>query len=696
MKHCPACEKLYDDHLLFCPFDGQSLFVQLEPDHLIGTIISNKYRIEAIIDEGGLSHVYKATHMQMDYPVAIKVLNPEHTSNEVLLEYFRRKARAAAQIQHLNAIAVTDFGLDAGAGLAYMVMELLEGRSLRKKLREEGMLGYEETYLIVEQTCLALHYAHARDIIHCDLKPENIFLLKYQDGSEPVKVLDFGIYRQQSAADLLALTQHGLLAGTPDYMSPELGRGESIDARSDIYSLGAIIYEMLTGSVVFEAPTPVAVVVKHASDPPRRLQEFRPDIPPRIEQIVLRALSKRREDRQETVAELVHEFEEALYTSGIAPRRTGTKVFHSPYLPPSPDTPTTAEIISEPGRPIPTPQSEEVGRTVPLQHAQFDRSQFDISQSPKASGYDDSSASMHRSTPAPAYSSQQSAPQKFNTPSYAPESARAPDETATRLTAAKKYLIPVGAIAAIALLILAAVLLNKKGTDEGASSETGRESTTTGAPPGMVKIKGYQLRVGGGGSAPPQVVKVPDYFFDIQEVTNEEYQKFVKETKHTPPPDWRNDQFKSGAARLPVVNVSWEDAKAYAEWAGKRLPTETEWEFAARGETQQRYPWGDDWSPDNANLKESGIGKPVAVGSYAQGRSWCGARDLIGNVAEWVTSEGPLYPGTGVQSDPRLRVFRGGSYFHSKDENPTTNRWVEFATRKLPYVGFRCAKGVPR
>ena len=176
-------------------------------------------------------------------------------------------------------------------------------------------------------------------------------------------------------------------------------------------------------------------------------------------------------------------------------------------------------------------------------------------------------------------------------------------------------------------------------------------------------------------------------------MTNEDYQRFVKETNHPAPLHWKEGEYEPGDSKLPVTDVSWDDAKAYAAWAKKRLPKETEWEYAARGSERRVYPWGDEWSLAFSNSKEDSRNRPVAVGSYPNGRSWCGVNDLAGNVAEWVDDDFKPYPDSPAQpQSKRMKVFRGGAYNLTKDELMTYVRWADEPNKKYVWVGFRCAK----
>src|SRR5262249_10316438 len=308
-----------------CPFDGQALADAAQADPLVNTLLDDKYRLDARVGEGGMGFVYRATHVQMENTVAVKVLHSDLASDQVAVERFRREARAAAQIRHPNAVAVTDFGVTRKAGTAYLVMEFLEGGDLRRKIKREKRLDCAEAIVIMSQTCAALNAAHEKGIIHRDLKPDNIWLLESTNPYAQVKVLDFGIAKLKATAEASNLTQKGMIVGTPYYMSPEHCRSEELDPRSDIYSLGIILYEMLTGKVPFEGSSPLQVMYKHNTERPKPLSQLSPDIPPQIEKVVLRALEKRKEDRQGSALELAAELEEALYESGLNVRPSASK-----------------------------------------------------------------------------------------------------------------------------------------------------------------------------------------------------------------------------------------------------------------------------------------------------------------------------------------------------------------------------------
>jgi len=284
-----------------CPDDGATLradatiAVSLPLDPLAGRVLDEKYRLDSRLGEGGMGTVYRATHVLIDRPVAVKVLHPRFVEDEAAQERFRREARAAGRLQHTNAVTVTDFGRTS-EGLVYIVMELLEGRNLREVLAFEAPLESGRAVALMLQVAAAVEAAHESGVIHRDLKPANIFIVQPKNALPLVKVLDFGIAKL--AADTLddseqrALTQTGVMIGTPRYMSPEQCDGAHLTPAADVYSLGIIFYEMLTGVTPFTGPSPLAVALQHSSKPPRRPTELMANIPLELERLVLHALEK--------------------------------------------------------------------------------------------------------------------------------------------------------------------------------------------------------------------------------------------------------------------------------------------------------------------------------------------------------------------------------------------------------------------
>ena len=272
------------------------------------------YRVIKKIGEGGMGKVYIAEHELLGKKVAIKVLLPEHSQNPELVQRFFNEARAATRINHPGIVEIYDFGHDQD-GSAYIVMEALRGESLGARLERERVLSPEATVRLVKHLAGALGEAHRQGIIHRDLKPDNIFVVPDPDvpGGERTKILDFGIAKLAEGTSAGVKTRAGVVIGTPTYMAPEQFRGAGeVDHRADIYALGAVVYEMLTGRPPFVADGLVGLMQMHMFEAPPPPRGLVPAISPALEQVVLRALAKRPEDRQATVEELATELAAAV------------------------------------------------------------------------------------------------------------------------------------------------------------------------------------------------------------------------------------------------------------------------------------------------------------------------------------------------------------------------------------------------
>ncbi|MFL6285236.1 MAG: protein kinase domain-containing protein [Pyrinomonadaceae bacterium] len=322
MLKCPQCGREFPSGARVCPDDGSTLRADTtvnadtssatarEPDPLVGVVLDDKYRLDERLGEGGMGAVYRATHLLIERPVAVKVLSQRLVTDESARERFRREARAAGRLQHTNAVAVTDFG-ETRDGLVYLVMELLEGRPLREVLAHDGPLDPARAVSLMMQISAAVEAAHEAGIIHRDLKPGNIFLVQRPDSPHIVKVLDFGIAKLAGDGGEFnlvdTLTGTGVMIGTPRYMSPEQCDGAQLTPASDVYSLGVILYEMLTGQTPFNGGTPLSLALKHSSESPRPPRELVANIPPALEGVVLHALAKRPEERDSDAGEFRRE-----------------------------------------------------------------------------------------------------------------------------------------------------------------------------------------------------------------------------------------------------------------------------------------------------------------------------------------------------------------------------------------------------
>jgi serine/threonine-protein kinase len=281
MKTCPQCNLRYPSESAFCFLDGATLVAAADPR--VGSTLAGRYVIEEIIGEGGMATVYRARHKLVERPCALKLLSPQFAKDATIKERFRREAKHAQRLAHPNIIEIFDQG-ESDDGASFLVMELLEGRSLAAVIAA-GKIPLQRALPIMIQMTRALARAHDFEVIHRDLKPENVFLLK----GDFVKLLDFGIAR---CAQDSRLTGLGEVFGTPQYMAPE--RGSSIDSgpAADLYSLGILLFEMLTQILPFDAPDAPTVIVKHMRDPPPRLRDHLPHAPAAVEELILALLAK--------------------------------------------------------------------------------------------------------------------------------------------------------------------------------------------------------------------------------------------------------------------------------------------------------------------------------------------------------------------------------------------------------------------
>jgi serine/threonine-protein kinase len=276
-------------------------------------VLSGRYRLESKLGSGGMSTVYLALDEVLDRPVAVKLLHREISEEADQLERFRREARAAARLSHPNLVGVIDAGEDDGR--PYIVFEYIEGRTLKRRLQEEGRLPIDEAVAYAIEIGRGLTAAHARKLVHRDVKPQNVLI----DPDGRAKVTDFGIAR---SLEQQGMTATGRVLGTTDYVSPEQAMGEDVDERSDVYSLGVVLYEMLTGDVPFRAETQVGVAMKHVNEPMPDVQTRRPEVSAAVASVVDRATTKDPRDRYGTVAEMVRDLEQTLEVE--AARRGGT------------------------------------------------------------------------------------------------------------------------------------------------------------------------------------------------------------------------------------------------------------------------------------------------------------------------------------------------------------------------------------
>ncbi|MFN8390301.1 MAG: protein kinase [Bdellovibrionota bacterium] len=284
-------------------------------DPLIGTIFGGKYTVKEKVGAGGMGGVYRAEHQLMNRVVALKVLRSNFATDSTLLKRFHHEAKAASQISHPNAVTLFDYGVEND--VPYLVMEFIDGRTLKSLIAAESPLPIPRVKEILRQICAALYEAHKIGLVHRDIKPDNFMIRKNDRGEDVVKVLDFGVSKSIGLTDFNTdsqLTQEGTIIGTPQYIAPEQCQGKELDTRCDIYSLGAVVYEMLSGEAPFRAPTVLELLVKVLHHDAEPLRKLRPDLnfPPEIDRVVMKCLSKKPEERFSTVTELYEAFAAAV------------------------------------------------------------------------------------------------------------------------------------------------------------------------------------------------------------------------------------------------------------------------------------------------------------------------------------------------------------------------------------------------
>ena len=292
----------FDDSKVSVPHSG----VSKTPEGLIGRTIDQRYRVEALLGEGGMGLVYRVTHTRLNKPLAIKVLRRENTKDPEVLARFRREAESASGIGNQHIVDIHDFG-ELEDGSTYFVMECLEGLDLIDAIDVARRMPEGRAIHIATQLCRALGAAHDAGIVHRDLKPENVFLIRRNDTEDFVKVLDFGIAKVANGPK--RLTRDGEVLGTPHYMSPEQCEGDGVDHRTDIYALGVLLYEMLTGHVPHDADTMMGILTKQMYEDPIPPKVRVPQISEQLEQLIMRCLEKKPEQRYQTMHDIEADLE---------------------------------------------------------------------------------------------------------------------------------------------------------------------------------------------------------------------------------------------------------------------------------------------------------------------------------------------------------------------------------------------------
>ena len=651
----------------------------------VGDVIDGKYEILGLIGQGGMGAVYEARHTLIKRRYALKILHAQYAENENIAQRFILEAQAAAAIGSEHIIESTDAG-KTDDGCPYLVMELLEGEDLAAVLAREGPLAPARAAALLAQACDALAAAHRAGIVHRDLKPGNLFIARRPDGEEWVKVLDFGIAKFKD----LSLTPTQLVLGTLFYMSPEQAEvAKQVDARADIYSMGVILYETLTGHLPFDAGELRQVLAQVLMGNSIAPTKHRPDLPAELEKIVLRAMAREREDRYQSMEELgaalrpfaeaaadasnestapVGEAEESLpISSGFLRTRVERQE-------PPPSAPSTAALRAVHDR--------AVGRRRRLLAVAGVIALGMIAATVVvASGNLLSSPALARSVA----TSRISHKAKAAAPSTRSSPAASPATPTSR--------------------------------DVAGAADLNRWVHVTAARPGLLLgLSPDQVTSTSVGFHPDRGITAPTYNYEIQqhEVTWGELRPWIAaHAEALASAGWHPDP---GGERSPAVGVPWELAHQYCQSIGGSLPTEEEWEYAARGAKARPYPWGSD-AVDLERTHAYRPGSPLSrVMTSDQDATPGGAAqaiyDLLGNAQEWTSSlwreDAPGQPEGWVQSGGRsFRAVRGlppaaaqpaalpavGAAF--REPLCATGDCPTGTAQDLAVVGFRCSRRAP-
>ncbi len=602
----------------------------------IGQVLNARYTVTTLLGQGAMGTVYRATDAQTGQEVAVKVIARDLSLDPEMLERFRREGAALRQLRHPNIVGFVEAFQHAGQHV--IVMEYMPGGSLAELIRQ-GPVPIERVRRIALGLCDALTRAHELAIIHRDIKPENVLLA--EDGTP--KLTDFGVAKLLSEGT--RLTGTGAQVGTPYYMSPEAWEGKPLDARADIWSLGVVLYEMLTGQVPFGGGTAAAVMAKVLMGPAPDLRKLRPEVPEELGQIVGKMLTRDTQKRYASLRQVGADLERGAPGTVMKPG---------------------APVRAMPGRGL---SGWVWGLSGLMLIGLLAGTVFLANQ-------------LGGRRPALAVMATRLIPRPTVTVTPA-----TPTPAATRLP-------PTATLSMI--------------------------STEVSPKDGMVQVfvPAGEFLMGSadsdllatGDEKPQHTVSLEAFWIDQTEVTNAMYAQCVQAGTCQPPaysnsttrPSYYGD---SQYDNYPVVHVTWDQAQGYCVWAGRRLPTEAEWEKAARGTDGRIYPWGNQ-APDASRLNYD-VGDTTEVGYYPAGASPYGALDMAGNVWEWTSSLYRPYPykaddGREDMQSRGPRVLRSGSW-GSKLDSPGDVRAAyrngggddSLPDSQSPSLGFRCVRPLP-
>ncbi len=644
---------------------------------LLGQLLG-RYHILEQLGEGGMATVYKAYDTRLERDVAIKIIRrgacPPEQLNRIL-KRFEREAKALAKLSHPNIVGIIDYGEYEDS--PYFVMEYLPGGTLKQKLGKP--IPWQEAAQLLIPIAEALDYAHSQNMIHRDVKPSNILLTQ---RGQPM-LTDFGIAKVLDLEETQDLTGTGSAVGTPEYMAPEQATAKFVDYRADIYALGIVFYEMVTGRKPFIADTPMAVLIKQSTEPLPRPKQYAPNLPDGVEKILLKTLAKKPDNRYQSMAEFVIALKQ-LVAGKVA---VGKRAEVQPKVVNAPSQATRRIEIILPS--ISRSAAVIIGIVVLGILSAFAL----ITLSPRINYL-----TVPSLTPTPTITL---------TPifTWTPELTFTPTDTSTPIFT--PTITPIGTP-------LLTEITDAKGVPMRLVSKGAFTMGDT-ADKAFAECRKYSapdiLCPHPTNEEPPHTVYLDAFYMDKYEVTNALYQTCVGAGVCDPPRDTKSRTRLSyyGNAEYdnyPVIYVDWNMARTYCKWRGASLPTEVQWEKAARGTDGRTFPWGEgiDCTLSNSSyLGEDGycIGDTTKVGSYERGKSPYGLYEMAGNVWEWVAdwysetyyqispSENPLGPSSG-----QYRVVRGGSWGYGNIPRSSYRLYFDpsFTNNN---IGFRCARSAP-
>lgn len=620
-----------------------------------------RYHILEPLGEGGMATVYKAYDTRLETDVAVKFIRTDvlpQNAVERTLKRFEREAKSLARLTHPNIVKVTDYGEHDGA--PYLVLVYLPGGTLKNRMGSP--MPWREAIRLLLPIANALEYAHEHKVVHRDVKPANILLT---ENGQPM-LTDFGIAKILEMEEGHTLTGTGMGVGTPEYMSPEQGMGREVDGRADIYSMGIILYELITGRKPYTADTPMAVVVKHMTDPLPRPHQYVRDIPEDVEKVLIKSLAKDPANRYPDAGAFASALEKLLVGESKSIRSTPVLAEKKNI---EPDLETRDIYLTEES----AETSKQIGKKVNQAGEEPSKRQDRSSTAGNSKwfwGLGGIAVAIFLF---------------FLGQNIAGRTTKPVEATAVTTEAT----MPVNTVT--------------PGFEIG-STMVGRDGMTLVFVPAGEFEMGSEL--GNGNEKPVHTVNLNAYWIDRTEVTNKQYAACVADGGCAPPTEnksylhstyYGNTEYDD----YPVIYVDWNKAQAYCAWAGRRLPTEAEWEKAARGTDGRIYPWGN--TPPSEQLVNYGMnaGDTTKAGALPSGASIYGALNMAGNVWEWVSdwydkdyyqvspAENPRGPGSGDG-----RVLRSGSWVSKIENIYSASRLSDDPSSSKNIYGFRCAIGI--